>query len=121
MREYKFRAWDKTGPCMIGPYDIDDAIWNHKEIRQLPLTQFTGLKDKNGKEIYEGDKIDCSEYDPNQQCVIKRFFDAVVGHEKGSYYYYPEGNMRQPHQLLMYAYDAEVIGNVFQNKELLES
>jgi uncharacterized phage protein (TIGR01671 family) len=61
MREIKFRAWDtseENKPYMLGPYDLTDAIWNHKDIRKLPLMQYTGLKDKNGKEIYEGDIIE---------------------------------------------------------------
>jgi hypothetical protein len=60
MREIKFRAWNKkahdyeTGWAypsqMVGPgfaFDVPDHI---------VLMQYTGLKDKNGKEIYEGDK-----------------------------------------------------------------
>jgi len=58
-REIKFRAWDESDgkPYMLGPYDLKDAIFNNKDIRCLPIMQFTGLLDKNGKEIYEGDLL----------------------------------------------------------------
>jgi uncharacterized phage protein (TIGR01671 family) len=116
MREIKFRAWDKKmegfhyWSSNIQLYD--NIFWVIAKAEDMNIDQFTGLKDKNGKDIYEGDKINCSEYDFYEHQIIQKFNDAVVGFEKGSFYYYPKGNMKQPHQLLMYAYDAEIIGSI---------
>ena len=53
-REIKFRAWSKTGKKMYQPH----AFVEHYKIRKdLELQQFTGLKDKNGREIYSGDLL----------------------------------------------------------------
>lgn len=63
MREIKFRAWEKNLKEIIQVYNIDfenrlinkDGVW--RMFNEIELMQYTGLKDKNGREIYEGDIV----------------------------------------------------------------
>ena len=58
MREIKFRAW--SGSEMLEPQDLsqDGFYWSWLGKEDVELMQYTGLKDKNGKEIYESDYLE---------------------------------------------------------------
>ena len=132
----KFRAWDKTRNemnyrVMVGNCDTDDenwtcpTIWIEERKKWLHfddyecIMQSTGLKDKNGKEIFEGDVI--STYTDN--LVIKRDnllgFYVEVG-EKRNYF----AETVDIEYLDLFAKDfgvaVEIISNIYENPELLE-
>lgn len=81
MREIKFRAWDVSEKEIV-PWahvinDPDD-YWHGLMLGQAPegdvIMQYTGLKDKNGKEIYEGDVIRV--FDTNRVCICGEWDDC---------------------------------------------
>lgn len=140
MREIKFRAWDKekneiTTTICIGGLHIP---YNSNPNNYI-LMQYTGLKDKNGKEIYEGDIVtgQYSHYDPLQDAYIEDekmggivFFNEHKWSFKAIQHLCDkdrEGKMRyfdlfdeKLHWGGQRFGDMEVIGNVYENPELLK-
>ena len=122
MREIKFRAWDTEKNKMVKVDTIDfyngnvnDVDFYNQEIHfgySTVLMQYTGLKDKNGTEIYEGDILQESTTHPLKVIVS-------YGHVKIEFY-----DLGEKITDLLFQEDIdedglEVIGNVFQNGGLL--
>jgi len=120
MREIKFRAWDTTKQMMTGsPFaltnnceypwmlvrDYANGGWKGEATSRFIPMQFTGLKDKNGKEIYEGDIF---EFDYPME-VLWDMGSWVVKTKKGS------------SLLFGYTTEGEIIGNIYENPELLDN
>ena len=117
MREIKFRAWDKKNEMwfadnlciglngklvwILGVKDFDYSKFD------IDLMQFTGLKDKNSKEIYEGDIIRISEKYFPEEVKFQEITDPELGNVIGYGY-------EKIWELM------EVIGNIYENPELLK-
>ena len=128
MRELKFRAWIKNYNCYADVLGFEqDRLFvqfqsgeraQHRlyvPIEDCVLEQYTGLKDKNGKKIYEGDIV-LDRYDGDDAFIVKWDKDAVSFILTDTdniicvnfYDYFPDK-------------DLEIIGNIHENKEPLET
>ncbi|GAB6742116.1 TPA: hypothetical protein QC443_005893, partial [Bacillus cereus] len=120
MREIKFRVWSNFYNDWIESFCIKDGRVHLGNVVHYPgnqvsdaiLMQYTGLKDKNGKEIYEGDILGDDNY--------SNVDGAVVFNEEKGYYEIDKFNYEPLHESLK-DYDFEVLGNIYENSELLEN
>ncbi len=117
MREIKFRAWDKANNRFYNLVETRVPELNHGDDDGVIYMQYTGLKDKNGKEIYEGDilrtdkGINAVVYWSNSGACFMVKYHNIWSTKIGWYIY---KNLR------MFAPKSEVIGNIYENPELLE-
>ena len=115
MRTLKFRAWVGESKWDYYVYDIqkraDMAEWFGQP--NIQIEQYTGLKDKNGKEIYEGDIVDIS----GERAIV--VFDEKLGSYMGSFPSPVDDNARYNDYIFDFDDIIEVIGNVHENSELL--
>lgn len=109
----KFRAWNPVEEKFTYWTMNDLCLWEDKDEKPSPFDewqQYTGLKDKNGKDIYEGD-IFMDEEDGTCESVE---WDSEFG-GWSTQMWYSVGEFAQNASYL------EVIGNIYQNPELLKS
>lgn len=121
MRELKFRAWDKAQKKYIIPQrlalDDDGAldfyVYNRGgyALECFIVEQYTGLKDKNGKEIYEGDIVGFK-WTKRLYVVTYRVYDASFILENDEW--------EETIHLSLEKDDFEVFGNIHENPELSE-
>ena len=134
MREIKFRAWDKSNCRFLSTplvcIDFENDCVNSYEVEQVSdtdcvqiqntcfeyeLMQYTGLKDKNGKEIYEGDIVKNSINDILEVlwCDDRCGFEMRGRYDKSHV-------IKQLDCDIIIDLNVEVIGNIYENPELLK-
>lgn len=122
-REIKFRVWDPVYLTWRYPIWYMGSNLNANQQGYI-VQQYTGLKDKNGKEIYEGDIIKATRK-WNFHCSKGDVFVVEFNVETVSYGLLPDGCVVRPsHENFAdltkkKSLQCEVIGNIFENPELL--
>ncbi len=122
MREIKFRAWDKKRKEMgiVEEFDFNKGVsvrsektkkgwYVYLESGNIELMQFTSLKDKNGKEIYEGDILDVDMFGYTIKSEVEWCPGGFWGIE------HSDSKRTIPVR------KSEIIGNIYENPELLKT
>ena len=124
----KFRAWIKEENKMIEPSDILSISFKLCEMTpnylygfekekydfyDLELMQSTGLLDKNGKEVFVGDIIKCTRGCPHEVYLEKEYGGTFIGGMPAIY-------LKGIREGYAWTGAEEIIGNIYENPELLE-
>ena len=125
MREIKFRAWNKNNSDpkarmmeLVHLTNLGLVIMPDGDTWDIPVMQYTNLKDKNGKEIYEGDctqdkNVAIKGVDEFGEVIFKdgkfQLKMPMVGRDGYNYF-----------DLVNYLNEHEIIGDIYENPELLK-
>ena len=122
MREFKFRAWEKKIKRMWvvrdwdfahGWIEVKDATGGDcPDVADVEIMQYTGLKDKNGVEIYEGDILS---FKPPVDVNLKKI-NVKVSFVDGAFMVVTEG-----FEWLLFSMNKKnkIVGNIYENPKLL--
>ena len=128
MREIKFRAWDKVSKMYYsGDYDFHFTKSWYVQEKEKPwemnvlvssttgiLMQYTGLKDKNGKEAYFGDLIKLWE---DRKVVYEIRWGSIMGR---IFLHHLDKNGDSGYQYGSDIQEGKIVGNIYENPELLK-
>lgn len=123
----KFRAWDsakkemfkdtfaitESGQVVVVEQESVASSPDYVFVEHLVIMQSTGLKDKNGKEIFEGDIVKMA-----KDIYSEPTYYEVVRHRGGAYRL---ESKQHGCELWLRHTDCEVVGNIYENKELLDA
>lgn len=134
----KFRVWNSNRNIFIFKGTLIELINSHDNDLEFPILinesgnifqQFTGRLDINSKEIYEGDIANVSEgFNGYHDCIGKNevkivHYNSIIEFNRNTLaYMYSIQRSKMPplsHQMLSFAKKIEVVGNIFENSELL--
>jgi uncharacterized phage protein (TIGR01671 family) len=134
VREIKFRAWDIDEKCWI-PKEMfvigaNGKLYTHddneevmlEEVIPVELMQYTGLRDKNGKEIYEGDILRVLEVSNTNELEYRspvEYIDCCFLVTEPSGTQVPLACFHNPDWTYP-LFEIEIISNIYQNPDLLE-
>lgn len=130
----RFRAWHNTWEemCEVKRIRFDDegnittvlvkgeAFGSNAHLEEIELMQSTGLKDKNGKEIFEGDILKVANNDSSWFEVVKYDHDKAmfISKEVNLKYEVPETPLYD--LFSPYLFKVEVIGNIWEDGDLID-
>lgn len=124
-REIKFRAWHPLTKEIIHPDEISSRCLNKNPLEwhsehKWKLMQYTGFKDKNGKEIYEGDILsDWTDTDEGmKQSHQQVFWSEKYGEWRLDSSFHQDKTFSDSLWQMLHDYECEITGNIYEKAVL---
>ena len=123
----KYRAWDsakkemfkdtfaitESGQVVVVEQESVASSPDYVFVDHLVIMQSTGLKDKNGKEVFVGDIIKCTRGCPHEVYIEKEYAGTFIGGMPAVY-------LKELNVGYAWTGAEEIIGNIYENKDILE-